>query len=49
MHQQNCKQQVAKRSISVSWYYTIMPIGHAVLFSNASIDKNITRLCKANE
>lgn len=49
MHQQNCKQQIANRSMSINWYSTIMPIGHAVLFSNASIDKNITRPCKVNE
>jgi hypothetical protein len=49
MHQQNCKQQIAKRSLLISWYNTNMPLGHTVPFSNASIDKNITRLCKANE
>ena len=49
MHQQNCKQQIAKRSISFSWYNTIMPIGRTLLFSEATNDKNITRLCKANE
>ena len=46
MHQKNCKQQIAKRSVLISWYNAIiMPIGNAVLFSNTSIDKNITRLC----
>ncbi len=49
MYQQNCKQQIAKRSISVSWYNTIMPIGHTVLFSKATNNDTITRLCKANE
>jgi tRNA(Ser,Leu) C12 N-acetylase TAN1 len=49
MHQQNCKQQIAKRKLFTSWYNDVMPTGHAVPFSNASIEKNITRLCKANE
>jgi hypothetical protein len=49
MHQQNCKQQIAKRSLSISWYNTIVPIGYAMLFSETINDDNITRLCKANE
>ncbi len=49
MHQQNCTQQIANRSLLQNWYKIFMPTGHAVLFSNASIDKNTTRLCKANE
>ncbi len=49
MHQQNCKQQIVKRSVSISWYNSTMPIGYAVLFSNAKNDYNITRLYKANE
>jgi hypothetical protein len=49
MHQQNYKQQIAKRSLSISWYNTIVPIRYAVLFSKATNDDNIIRLCKANE
>jgi hypothetical protein len=48
MHQQNCKQQIAKRSVSASRYNTIMPIGYAMLFSETINDDNTTRLCKAN-
>jgi hypothetical protein len=49
MHQQNCKQQIAKRNLSISWYNTIVPPGYAVLFSETINDDNIIRLCKANE
>ena len=49
MHQQNCKQQIAKRSISIGGYNTLMPTGYTVLFSEATNDDTITRLCKANE
>ncbi len=49
MHQQNCKQQIAKRSISNGRYNTIMPIGYAMLFNELTNDDNITRLCKTNK
>jgi hypothetical protein len=49
MHQQNCKQQIAKRSLSISWYNILMPTDYAVPFSNETNDDIITRLCKANE
>jgi hypothetical protein len=49
MHQQNCKQQIAKQSISISWYNALMPMDYTVLFSEAKNDDTLTRLCKANE
>ncbi len=46
MHQQkNCNKQVEKSNVSFSWYNAIMPIGHTVLFNNATNDDIITRLC----
>jgi hypothetical protein len=49
MHQQNCKQQIAKRNLSSSWYNAIVPTAYTMLFSEVTSDDNITRLCKANE
>ena len=45
MHQQNCKQQIAKRSLLLNWYKIFMPAGQGMHFSNTINEDNITRLC----
>ena len=45
MHQQNCKQQIAKRSLLQNWYKIFMPKGQGMPFSNTINEDNITRLC----
>ncbi len=45
MQQQNCKQQIAKRSLLQNWYKIFMPKGQGMHFSNTINEDNITRLC----
>jgi hypothetical protein len=46
MHQQKCKQQIAKRSLLLNWYKIFMPAGQGMHFSNTVNEDNITRLCE---
>ena len=45
MQQQNCKHQIAKRSLLLNWYKIFMPAGQAMHFNNTINEDNITRLC----
>ena len=45
MQQQNCKQQIANRSLLLNWYKIFMPIVQAMHFRDTVDENKITRLC----